>query len=172
MSSANFCSRELKFIEASASGFRRTNGLDPVVYEHLRVHLLFKVSERPILVIRPGKPLGTEITVRLHGQEADRRACVGEYSDDCKTCLETAGPLQNFLKRLQPKEKRLGSDSISGGPPVLRQKPRACNVTCQHQATSAHRSAASIANPKFYEATLHPPPPPRRPLKPNDSLNP
>ena len=76
--------------------------MDPVVYEHLRVRLGFRVSEHPILVIRPGTPMGADIMVRLHGREADQRAVVGNFSHDCKTCLDEAGPLQVFLQKLQP----------------------------------------------------------------------
>ena len=97
---------------ASCLEFLRSRGLDGAIYEHLRCHLSFRVSEAPVLVIRPGKPKRTSLTVRVHGDAGgERHARVGEYSNDCM--FGFWGALQ-FFKAAPSQGGLTGAASTSG----------------------------------------------------------
>ena len=98
------------FFRVLALCARPRRGLPPNIEEHLRCALGWQTVAQPILVARPGKPKGNDcsLTVRVRGEEGQRKAQVKSMSPDCKPFVspERATPLRAFLKRtFPPKEE-------------------------------------------------------------------
>ncbi|CAE7415114.1 unnamed protein product, partial [Symbiodinium sp. CCMP2592] len=100
---------------------REGQGLPPGIEDWLKEVNLRVEDAQPILAVRPGKPKGDDrsLTVRIHGEDVERRGRVLRWSSDCKPQVspERASPLRDFLKRFYPEEdwKRLYIWQI--GPP-------------------------------------------------------
>ena len=68
---------------------RPRRGLPPNIEEHLRCALGWQTVAQPILVARPGTPKGNDcsLTVRVRGEEGQRKAQVKSMSPDCKPLM-------------------------------------------------------------------------------------